>query len=122
VPIPPDLVRLIRDHIERFGTGKDGRLFRSVNDNPISPSTYSRTREIGLSPDQLDSVLLKRPYDLRHSGITVRLYAGVPAKQVAQWAGHSVEVLHRTYSQVLDGFDDTWFERIDGVLGGGNSG
>jgi integrase len=62
-------------------------------------------------------VLLKRPYDLRHSGITVRLYAGVPPKQVAQWAGHSVEVLHRTYSQVLDGFDDIWFERIEGVLG-----
>jgi hypothetical protein len=45
------------------------------------------------------------------------LYAGVPPKQVAQWAGHSVEVLHRTYSQVMDGFDDTWFQRIDNVLG-----
>jgi integrase len=120
VPIPPDLVRLIRRHIELFGTGRDGRIFRSVNGNPISPSTYNRVwskaRKVGLSPDQAASVLLKRPYDLRHSGITVRLYAGVPAKQVAQWAGHSVEVLHRTYSQVLDGFDDTWFERIDGVL------
>ncbi|WP_267898978.1 hypothetical protein [Thermomonospora amylolytica] len=36
--------------------------------------------------------------------------------QVAQWAGHSVEVLHKTYSQVMDGFDDTWFQRIDNVL------
>jgi integrase len=121
VPIPPELVRLIREHIDNFGTGSDGRIFRSVNGNPISPSTYSRvwsqTRESGLAPEQYASVLLKRPYDLRHSGITVRLYAGVPAKQVAQWAGHSVEVLHRTYSQILDGFDDTWFERIDNVLG-----
>ncbi|MCW2890489.1 MAG: integrase family protein [Streptosporangiaceae bacterium] len=91
VPIPPELVRLIREHLDRFGTNPDGRIFRSVNGKPISPQTYSkvwaRTRKIGLPPDKYGSVLLKRPYDLRHSGITVRLYAGVPPKQVAQWAG-----------------------------------
>jgi integrase len=114
-------VRLIREHVDAFGAGPDGRIFRSVNGKPISPSTYNRVwnraREIGLTPEQLGSVLLKRPYDLRHSGITVRLYAGVPPKQVAQWAGHSVDVLHRTYSQILDGFDETWFARIDTMLG-----
>ncbi|MDB4873203.1 MAG: hypothetical protein JWL97_4207 [Gemmatimonadales bacterium] len=123
VPIPPELVRLIREHLDRFGANPDGRIFRSVNGKPISPQTYSkvwaRTREMGLPPDKYGSVLLKRPYDLRHSGITVRLYAGVPPKQVAQWAGHSVEVLHKTYSQILDGFDDTWFQRIDQVLNKG---
>jgi integrase len=121
VPIPPALVHLLRRHLDQFGSGQDGRIFRSVNGKPISPSTYNRVwnraRDLGLTKEQAASVLLKRPYDLRHSGITVRLYAGVPPKQVAQWAGHSVEVLHRTYSQVLDGFDDIWFERIEGVLG-----
>lgn len=120
VPIPPQLVELLRTHIDRYGVGQDGRIFRSTNGNPISPSTYNRVwqraRELGLPPEQRDSVLLKRPYDLRHSGVTVRLYAGVPPKQVAQWAGHSVEVLHKIYSQVMDGFDDTWFQRIDNVL------
>jgi integrase len=121
VPIPPELVRLIRWHLEHFGSRKDGRIFRSVNDKPVSPGTYNKVwssaRQIGLSPDQRASVLLKRPYDLRHAGITVRLYAGVPPKQVAQWAGHSVEVLQRVYSKILDGFDDTWFEKIDKVFG-----
>lgn len=121
VPIPPELVALLRWHIETFGAGPDGRIFRSINGSPISPSTYnrvwSRARERGLSEQERASVLLKRPYDLRHSGITVRLYAGVPPKQVAQWAGQSVEVLHRTYSKILDGFDETWYERIDSVLG-----
>jgi integrase len=121
VPIPPELVRLIRWHIDQFGTGPDGRIFRSVNGNPIGPSTYNRVwsdaRRIGLSPAQYGSVLLKRPYDLRHAGVTVRLYAGVPERQVAEWAGHSVEVLRRVYSKILDGFDDTWFEKIDKVIG-----
>lgn len=30
VPIPPELVTLLREHIERFGTGPDGRLFCST--------------------------------------------------------------------------------------------
>jgi hypothetical protein len=48
--------------------------------------------------------------------VTVRLYAGVPERQVAEWAGHSVEVLRRVYSRILDGFEDTWFEKIDKVI------
>lgn len=37
VPIPPELVAMIRAHIERFGTSADGRIFRSENDNLIQP-------------------------------------------------------------------------------------
>ena len=57
VPIPPELVALLREHIERFGTGPGGRLFRSENGNPIQPSTYGRvwqkTRTLALTPQQL---------------------------------------------------------------------
>jgi len=31
--------------------------------------------------------------------------------------GHSVEVLRRVYSKILEGFDDTWFEEIDKMIG-----
>jgi integrase len=120
VPIPPELVRLLRGHIERYGVGPDDHLFRNVNNNPIHPSTYSRVwkraRALGMPPDAQPTPLLATPYDLRHAGISVRLYAGVPPKQVAEWAGHSVEVLQRIYSKVLDGFDDTWFKKLDQVL------
>src|SRR5690349_8579520 len=34
VPIPPELVDLLCAHLEQFGTGQDGRLFRSENGNP----------------------------------------------------------------------------------------
>jgi predicted DNA-binding ribbon-helix-helix protein len=47
--------------------------------------------------------LLRRPYDLRHSGVTWRLNSGVPPTEVAAWAGHSVEVLMRTYARCMTG-------------------
>ena len=74
VPIPPQLVTLLRDHIQAYGTGRDGRLFRSERGTPIQPSTWwqvwQKVRAASLTPEQLASPLMKRPYDLRHSGIT----------------------------------------------------
>jgi hypothetical protein len=59
---------------------------------------------------------MKRPYDLRHSGITWRLNSGVPATEVAAWAGHSVEVLMRVYARCVTGLEDKWIGRIDQAL------
>ncbi|NYI95898.1 integrase [Streptomonospora nanhaiensis] len=116
VPIPPALVAMLREHVERFGCGPDGRLFRSEQDNPIQPSTYwrvwQRTRELALTPEEREGPLLRRPYDLRHAGVTYRLNSGVPATQVARWAGHSVEVLQRIYAQVWTEMDDVWIDRM----------
>ena len=36
-----------------------------------------------------------KPYDFRHAGASWRLNAGTPAPLVADWAGHTVEVLIR---------------------------
>jgi integrase len=38
VPIPPELVKLIREHIERFGTAADGRIFSGTRGNVLSES------------------------------------------------------------------------------------
>lgn len=117
VPIPPELVTLLREHINRFGVASDDRLFRSESGRPVPKSTYSRlwkrVRELTLTPEQLVSPLMRRPYDLRHAGITWRLSAGIPAAQVAEWAGHSVEVLQRIYHRCMAGYDDVWIERMN---------
>jgi integrase len=55
---------------------------------------------------------MRLPYDLRHSGVTWRLNSGVPATEVAAWAGHSVEVLMRVYAQCVAGLEDVWIARI----------
>ncbi|MBE3015205.1 tyrosine-type recombinase/integrase [Microbispora sp. NEAU-D428] len=117
VPIPPELVTLLRRHIDKFGVASDGRLFRSESGRPVPKSTYSRLwRKIGaftLTPEQLATPLMATPYDLRHAGVTWRLSAGVPAAQVAESAGHSVEVLQRIYHRCMAGYDDVWIERMN---------
>jgi integrase len=120
VPIPPELVELLRAHMHRFGTAPDGRLFRSESGNPIQPSTWwqvwQKIRAASLTPEQLASPLMKRPYDLRHSGITWRLNSGVPPTEVAAWAGHSVEMLMRVYARCVAGLEDVWIGRMDQAL------
>ena len=121
VPIPPEMVHLLREHMDRFGTAEDGRLFRTENGTPIQPSTYwqvwVKTRALALAPQQLATPLMRRPYDLRHSGVTWRLNSGVPATEVAAWAGHSVEVLMRVYARCVAGLEDVWIARMDASLG-----
>ena len=102
------------------GTAPDGTLFRSENGNLIQQSTWwqvwQKVRPASLSAEELASPLLRRPYDLRHSGVTWRLNSGVPATEVAAWAGHSVEVLTRVYARCVTGLEDVWIGRMDDAL------
>jgi integrase len=59
---------------------------------------------------------MRRPYDLRHSGITWRLNSGIPATEIAAWAGHSVEMLLRVYARCVAGMEDVWIARMDATL------
>jgi integrase len=116
VPIPPELVRILREHLDEFGVAEDGRLFRTSTGGTVSASTVWRVwqdaRTIGLSPEQLITPLAGRPYDLRHACATLLLNAGVPPKEVARRLGHSVEVLWKVYAGCLDGDE----ERINRVI------
>jgi integrase len=120
VPIPPELVAILRQHIARYGLAPDGRLFRSERGGVMYHSSYHwvwhQARTLGLTPAQAASPLARRPYDLRHGGVSLRLNAGVPATQVAEWAGHSVEVLLTIYAKCIHGRDQVWFSYIDRAL------
>ncbi len=120
VPIPPELVDLLRWHIATFGVTQDGRLFRSQNDGVIGSTTYTRiwakARQMALSPAQCLSVLARRPYDMRHAALSLWLNSGVPATYVAERAGQSVEVLLKIYAKCLDGDNAIMNERIEAAL------
>jgi len=107
VQIPPVLVGMLREHLDRFGTGPDGRLFRGPGGGVVSSSTYSRVwdeaRGYALTPSQVASPLARRPYDLRHAAVSLWLNRGVPAPEVAQRAGHSVDVLLKVYAKCVEG-------------------
>lgn len=131
VPAHPELVLTLRNHVDQFGTGADDRLFvtrtgrRGIPlpppySNPISMGTayrvWHRAREIALEEESAESPLARRPYDLRHACLSTWLNAGVPPAQVAEWAGHSVNVLLRVYSKCIDGQDEVAKQRIDAAL------
>ncbi|MEV4941442.1 tyrosine-type recombinase/integrase [Streptomyces zaomyceticus] len=107
VPIPPQFVRMLAAHIERFGVEPDGRLFRNREGNYVEASAYgltwARARKHALTRMELASGLAKRPYDLRHAGISFWLYSGVDPAECARRAGQSIEVLFRFYAKFLDG-------------------
>jgi integrase len=128
VPAHPELVRALRRHIDTFQLGRDGRLFVTRTgkagvpisppyDSPVSMGTiyraWHKARQAALTEHQVVSMLARRPYDLRHACLSTWLDAGVPSAQVAQWAGHGVEVLLRVYAKCVDGDDQAalrWIE------------
>jgi integrase len=118
VPIPPELVTILREHIEEFGTAADGRLFRSATGGMIydTTHTWAAARTLALAPEQVASPLAGRPYDLRHAAVSLWLNGGVAATEVANRAGHSVEVLLRVYAKCIDGGEDAANRRIDEAL------
>lgn len=109
VPCPPPLVQLLRHHLDAYGTAPDGRLFRGERGGPISDSVYGRVWErariTALTPAEAASPLADRPYALRHAAVSAWLSAGVDPAFVAEWAGHSVNVLLRVYAKSVEGRD-----------------
>jgi hypothetical protein len=107
IPIPPALVRILRAHIQWYGTGPGGRLFRTARGGPLNDTGYGevwqRARPKALTPAQQASLLARRPYDLRHAAVSLWLNAGVPATEVARRAGHGIAVLLKVYANCIDG-------------------
>jgi len=120
VPVPPPLTALLRRHLKEHGTGADGRLFWSPRGGPLAAAVYGRAwrtaRRRALTPAEAASPLAARPYDLRHAAVSTWLNAGVPATQVAEWAGHSVHVLLRVYAKCILGQEEAARRRIDAAL------
>ena len=99
VPASPELVKILREHIETFPTSPNGRLFVTRVGRagvplpppfakPLSMGTTYRVcaaaRAAALTDTEYASPLAKRPYDLRHAAASPWLNAGVPPTEVAE--------------------------------------
>jgi integrase len=120
VPIPSELVAILREHLAEFGAAPDGRLFRTRGDRVIPASSYGDTwaaaRTLALTPVQVLSPLADRPYALRHAAVSLWLNSGVAVTDVAERAGHGVDVLLRVYAKCIDGGQDRANARIEDAL------
>ncbi len=120
VPIPPHFVRLLREHIASQGTAPDGRLFRTSRGGLLQETGYgevwAKARQDVLSEDEAASPLVRRPYDLRHAGVSFWLSSGVDPMECARRAGHTIAVLFRVYAKVLAQTQDRANHRIDAAM------
>lgn len=114
VPLPPQLVAILRRHADGLEDGS-GPLFLNSEGRPMTASNYSevwhRARAAVWGNDEhLAKATL---YDLRHAAATMMLRAGVPPAEVARRLGHSLDVLMRVYAGVMRDELDRSNELID---------
>ena len=79
-------------------------------------ASWAAARTLALTPEQVASPLAARPYDLRHGAVSLWLNGGVAVTEVANRAGHSVEILLRVYAKCIDGGEEAANRRIDEAL------
>jgi integrase len=117
VPLHPELVALLSEHLKKFPPGPDGRIFTGPRGGIFNDRAYllifHKARAAAFTGQEAGSLLARRPYDLRHAAVSTWLNAGVPAPQVAEWAGHSVDVLLRVYAKCISGQQHEAKRRIE---------
>jgi hypothetical protein len=132
IPAHPTPVRILRAFIAqpdgehsrkrnpRCSLTPGDRLLSGERGGELAGIVYRRAwdaaREDTLTEQEYASPLGRRIYDLRHTCLTTWLNSGVPAAQVAAWAGNSVPVLLSIYVNCIVGDDDDLKRRIEGTL------
>ena len=116
VPIHPELVKLLRDHLAEFGPGPGGRVFTLATGKIVTDRAYLKVfheaRTAAFTEAEAASLIARRPYDLRHAAVSTWLKATADPAQVAEWAGHTVDVLMRVYAKCVAGQQDEAKRRI----------
>ena len=123
VPCPPELTALLQEHMREFPPVA-GRIFTGErNKEELPKGTINRVwrnaRKAVFTDEVVQSPLAETPYDLRHACVSTWLNAGVPPSDVAEWAGHSVEILMKIYYKCLDGGTEVLRKKIEKALGHG---
>ena len=81
-------------------------LFARRDGNPWSDDDYRNWRGRIFRPAAVEAgVERPRPYDLRHSFVSLLIQEGVSIVEVARQAGHSPEECLRTYAHTFEEFD-----------------
>jgi integrase len=86
--------------------GEDAWIFARPDGEPWHNDDYRNWRKRGFVPAAKEAGLREpRPYDLRHSFVSLLINEGVSIVEVARQAGHSPEECLRTYAHTFEEFD-----------------
>jgi integrase len=92
----------------RLASGRPGDgdlIFPRPDGGPWRDTDYRNRRKRTFAPAAADAGLALRPYDLRHSFVSLLIREGQSIVEVARQAGHSPAVCLSTYAHVFDEFD-----------------
>ncbi|MEV5310528.1 site-specific integrase [Streptomyces sp. NPDC052610] len=121
VPIPPELVAMLRAHLKEFGTAPDGRVFHNERGGLVGSTSYYRVwveaRQYAFPPQKFHSPLAEKPYAGRAFCITQWLKAGLAIAEVARRAGTSPEVIDRHYAGLVDNSEEEDNKKIERAMG-----
>jgi hypothetical protein len=119
----PDHIRASQHRTNRIRTLLDKDRYSgcstvAMSRHPGKTQTraWRHARVAALTPAQRRSPPAEVPYHLRHAAVSLRLNAGVPATQGAEWAGHGGHVLLQVDAKGIDGQDEAARRRIEAAL------
>lgn len=109
VPVPARAREALSELAPRLGSRL---LFPSPQGGACDPCNWRR-RQFNWAREAAGLPSDVTPYTLRHSGISWALAAGVPASDVARFAGSSVTMLETRYHHLLSTSVDAARQRLD---------
>lgn len=102
-PLASDLAEW---RVRRAGAARDALVFPGYDEQPWSSAGWKNWRRRSFGP-AAEAAGLKdsRPYDLRHSFVSLLIAEGHNVVEVARQAGHSPKMSLDTYAHVFDEFE-----------------
>lgn len=116
-----DLLTILTDHLDQYGTGPYGLVFRTKYDRPLRRSSGGdiwrrAARQLAEARDPLPPAA-RGWHSLRHTFASAHLEAGTPITTVSRMLGHkTVAETSAVYSHMLTGSDHTRRNAVAAVL------
>ena len=122
VPIHPELVSLLRDHLQLYvQDDPDSRVFVGKHGGPITDRIYLKVfheaRRNAFTPAEAARPARRSIQPAPRGRIHLASDLG-DAAQVAEWAGHSIAVLLKVYAKCVPGTEDETLARISDATRG----
>jgi integrase len=104
IAIPPHLLPTVRDHLMRYGVGRDGLLFPAAHDPNRHMRSGTMTRVFYPAREKAGRPDL-RFHDLRHTGATLAAQTGATLGELMARLGHSTSSAALRYQHSAKGRD-----------------
>ena len=121
VPIPHELVDMLRAHIDAFSqAGDDGLVFTAARGGPLRRNNFGK-RVLGPAAERAIGKWIS-PHDLRRSYGALLIEAGMHVVAVSRLMRHDrIETTLRHYAGLLEGGERRAVERFSRFLSGAES-